>query len=206
MRLMVISALALATALLLLQTSTADAQPETTFIYPEDGAVFGAPPPIMRLCFATPVNIQDLDKGGDFRFSVITPQGRALGLRIVFQSDGLGVDIHRGIPTEPVEGEWTFEWRVTDPGTLEPAEGRLSFTVTPIGSPAPEEPPGNCAEAATATPEISSSPTADAVEDGGDDNDGGTDTDVLIIAIVGAVVGVAALGSVLFYFIRRRSQ
>lgn len=203
MRLRVVMVLALAAALFLMPPQASHAQPQPTLVFPEDGAVFSDPPPVLRLCFAEPVNIRDLDDGGDFRFAVVTPQGTSLGLRIVFQRDGLGVDVHRGIPQEPVEGNWTFDWRVTDPETLEAAEGRVSFTVGPEGRPAPEEPPVSCAEAALATPEATPSPTAQAA---GDDGDGGSDTLVLLTAIVGSVVGVAALSSIAYFLVRLRRR
>src|SRR3989304_1215996 len=84
---------ALALALLLLFPLTAGAQPRVIEIFPEEGAVLAEPPELLHMCFATPVNIRDLDKGGDFDFSVLKPDGRGVGLRIVFQSDGFGVTI-----------------------------------------------------------------------------------------------------------------
>ncbi len=156
------------------------------------------PPPIIRVCFASPVNVRDLDAGGDFRFAVTTPEDRGLGLRIVFRPDGLGVDVHAGFPEDPLEGEWTFEWRVTDPETLEPAEGTVKFTVSPDGSPVPEEPPEPCVPDDTPSPSPTSEPTATPTED---EDDNGPDP-----VFLGLVIGipVVAAGVALFLLIRRR--
>lgn len=169
------------------------------------------PPSIIHMCFASPVNIRDLDKGGDFAFGVLRPDGRRLGLRIVFQPDGFGVDIHPGLPEDPPAGQWTFEWRVTDPETLEPAEGTVSFTVSPGGSPVPEEPPSRCPARAlpstvgveaTPTPATGAtpSPTPASGEDEADD-----DQDILLLALIttGSIIGAAVLGLIL-YLVRRR--
>jgi len=199
-RLAIISALALAAALALLWTPTADAQPEPTLVFPKDGDVLAEPPPIIRMCFDSPVNIQDLDAGGDFRFAVITPESRGLGLRIVFRPDGLGVDVHRGLPEGTLEGEWTFEWRVTDPETLEPAEGTVKFTVSPDGSPVPEEPPEPCVTDNTPSPSPTSAPTATPAADEGND---GPDA-IFLGLVIGVPIAAVALGLVLLLLIRRR--
>ena len=213
MRAAVIAALILtAGVLLLLQPSDAGAQPEVSFIFPEDGAVLAEPPPIIQMCFASPVNIRDLDKGGDFRFRLLRPDGRGLGLRIVFQRDGLGVNILPGLPEDPPRGQWTFEWRVTDPDTLEPAMGTIHYTVSPTGSPVPEleEPLPRCLSdgspappGSTATPSPSDTPGPTPAE-GEDDSD--DDQDILLLALIttGAFLGAAVVGLGL-YFVRRRS-
>lgn len=211
MRAAIIAALTLtAGVLLLLQPSDADAQPEVSFLYPEDGAVLAAPPPIIQMCFASPINILDLDKGGDFRFGVLRPNGRGLGLRIVFQPDGFGVNVLPGLPDDPPQGEWTFEWRVTDPDTLEPATGTVHYTVSPTGSPVPEpeEPLPRCSSDgspitpdSTATPSPGDTPVPTPTTGEGDSDD---DQDILLLALIttGAVLGVAVVGLGL-YFIRR---
>lgn len=192
-----------ASVLPFLQPPDAGAQPEVTFISPEDGAVLAEPPRVIQICFASPVNIRDLDKGGDFRFGVLRPNGSGLGLRIVFQPDGFGVAIHPGLPEDPPEGEWTFEWRVTDPDTLEPATGTIHFTVSPAGSPVPEEPPPRCPSDGSPTPPpgATPSPTPIAGEDEADD-----DQDILLPAVIaaGSVLAIAVAGLVL-YVVRRRS-
>ena len=70
----------------------------------------------IQLCFAEPVNIKDLDKGGDFAFQVTQPDGIGLGHRDVFQPDGYGVAVYPGNPVGETAGEWTFNYRVTTPG------------------------------------------------------------------------------------------
>lgn len=213
MRAAVIVAFTLAAGvLLLLQPSDAGAQPEVSFMFPEDGAVLAEPPPIIQMCFASPVNIRDLDKGGDFRFSVLKPDGSGLGLRIVFQRDGLGVNVLPGLPDDPPQGEWTYEWRVTDPDTLEPTMGTIHYTVSPAGSPVPEleEPLPHClsdgspsppGSTATQSPSDTPSPTQSAGEDDSDD-----DQDILLLTLIitGAFLGAAVAGLGL-YFVRRRS-
>jgi len=180
---------------LLLGTRTAAAQPELVSNYPADGDVLNEPPAILQLCFKEPVNILDLDKGGDFRFSVMTPAGQGLGLRIVFQPDGLGVGIHPGYPTPPLEGEWTFNWRVTEPQTLEPASGTIKFTVSPDGSPLPDKAPTPCG--GTPFPDVTPEPGSLTV----DEDDGGTST-LLVVIIAAAALGGAAL--LVLLVVRRR--
>lgn len=189
-----------ASALLLSRPSAIEAQPEATLIFPEDGALLAEPPPILHICFDSPVNTRDLDKGGDFRFRVLMPDDRGLGLRIIFQPDGFGIDIQPGIPEDPPQGEWTFQWRVTDPDTLEPTEGVVKFTVNPNGSPVPKEPLERCTGPSTPVPGATATPAVDA----GEDDDGiGT---VLLVIIVAAVAGAAFLGLFLVgRSIRRRS-
>jgi len=73
---------------LLLGARSAAAQPELVSNYPADGDVLNEPPAVLQLCFKEPVNILDLDKGGDFRFSVMTPAGQGLGLPYGFYIAG----------------------------------------------------------------------------------------------------------------------
>lgn len=206
MRLLAIPLALMVGALLLLQPSSADAKPEITYIFPSDGDVLAEPPPVIRLCFANPVDITDLHLGGDFAFSVIMPNGIGLGLRIVFQRDGLGVDIQSGIPDDAPDGEWLFEWRVRDAeGEKEVASGTLHFTVDPEGSPVPDEPPESCGPRppdAGTTPGATPSATPDSGSENGDGDDG---PDILAISLItaAAVIGLAALGLVL-YLVRRR--
>jgi hypothetical protein len=197
MRLMrTIAAMAIGSAILL-GVRTVAAQPEPELFYPEDGADVQAPPPILQICFAEPINILDLDKGGDFKFSVRTPEDQGLGLRIVFQPDGLGVGVHPGYPTPAPEGEWTFEWRVTEPETLEPATGTIRFTVSPDGSPLPNKPPAPCG--GTPFPDATDTPTNRA----GDGDDGGLDTVMVIIIAIAALAGTAVLALVVSRLRRR---
>lgn len=189
----------------LLQLPGAHAQPKVTLIFPEDGAVLAEPPPIIHMCFASPVNIRDLHEGGDFNFQVTTPDGRGRGLRIVFQPGGLGVDIHPGYPDPAPEGEFTFEWRVTDPDTLEATSGTMNFTVSPGGNPVPSGPFERCTGDATPPadeiPTITPTPSENEADDQSEDDD----QDTLLIALIttGSVAGVAVLGLFL-YIVRRR--
>ncbi len=210
MRVVALAALTLTAGMLLfLGLPSANAQPTVTFMFPEDGAVLAEPPQVIRMCFSSPVNVRDLDKGGDFRFSVLRPNGSGLGLRIVFQRDGFGVGVHPGLPEEPPPGEWTFEWRVTDPDTLEPVTGTIHFTVSPSGSPVPEDPPPRCstdgspiAPGATLTPVpgATASPTTVVSED---ETDGDQDITLVALITTGSILGAAAVGLVL-YLVRRR--
>jgi len=118
--------------------------PVVTYMFPQDGDSLAEPPPVLQLCFAVPVNNRDLDKGGDFRFRLITPDDRSVGMRIVFQSDGYGVYIEQSLKGTSYDGEWTFEWRVTDFVTLEPKEGVVTFAVDPGGRAVLEDPPPPC--------------------------------------------------------------
>jgi methionine-rich copper-binding protein CopC len=205
--------LALTSGLLLLAgPPTAQAQPEVTATYPAEGDVLAKPPERIRICFADPVNIRDLGAGGDFGFTVVAPGERSLGLRIVFQVNGLGVDVLPGNSDQPTDGEWIVNWRVTDPDTLEPSEGTIKFTVGPDGSPAPQQLPVTCslAQPSSPTAQASATPGTGEPADGEDGADGtsddGIDALVLALIIAGAVGGVAGLGIFLFLIRRRRGS
>jgi len=198
MRLLAITLALMIGVLMLLHSSPAAAKPQVTFVFPAEGDVLAEPPRIIHMCFANPVNIKDLDKGGNFRFDVAMADGRSLGLRIVFQPDGYGLEVHPGLPGDPPEGQWKFEWRVTDAKTLAPATGTVKFTVSPEGSPLPEEPLSRCPPGGE--PPTFKTPTSPATEkDGGDQ-----DIPVLPLIAAGLVIAVAILGLVL-YLIRRRT-
>src|SRR3989304_1691614 len=85
-----------AAAGLLLKLPVAQAQPEVIVTFPKDGEVLSGSPPMIRICFADPVNVRDPSDGGDFGFTVADPEGNSLGLRIVLKIDGLGVDLFPG--------------------------------------------------------------------------------------------------------------
>ncbi len=207
-------ALAITIAALLVQPpSNISAQPQVTFIFPADGETLSEPPPVIRMCFATPVNIENAD---DFSIGVVNPDGHGLGLRIVFQRDGLGVDVHLGLPADPASGNWQFEWRVTDSETMESASGTLNFSVIPGGSPKTEVPGGLC-RGGTATP-VPQTPMASTPTPIGSSLDGeqtnGEGSDVLLISLLTAAtaIGLAAIGFIAYLFrrkigssIRRRS-
>jgi methionine-rich copper-binding protein CopC len=186
-------------ASLLLRPPGAHGQPEIKSMSPEDGAVLAEPPPVIHMCFGSPINIRDVEKGGDFHFFVERPDGRGIGLRIVFQPDGFGADIYPGIHGEKIEGTWTFDWRVTDAETQEPAEGTATFQVAAGGSPVLEKPAAPCP---AVTPEASASPTPGQPLPG---DEQGNDHDTLIVALIagGAAATVAILG-LLLYVLRLR--
>ena len=191
-----VTSIVTAAALLLVIWSPTGAQPEVTFLFPTDGDTLAEPPSAIHLCFASAVNIKDLDEGGDFSFRVFEPTGRGLGLRIVFQPDGFGVDIYPGVPEEP-EGEWTFEWRATDPDTLEPAEGAIRYTVGPGGDPPPDKPFSRCGGGSSPS---TTSPTPASADDGAAEGSDGLWIGLIAAA---ALAGAAVLGLAL-YLVRRR--
>ncbi len=194
----------------LLPSPVAGEQPVVTGTYPEDGDVLEEPPSRIRICFVDPVNIRDLTEGGDFGFTVTAPEGRALGLRIVFRGSGLGVDVFPGFTDGPTEGDWAVEWRVTDPDTLEPTAGTIDFAVEPGGSPVPEEPPVFCAgdtsmeEATPVDGEPSEAGDQGAKEDG-DEGDEGSNT-FLVVVIAAVAVAATVLGLVVLLARRRHKR
>ena len=232
-------ALALASSAAFLTISGADAQtpdgaPVVIYESPEDGDVLGEAPFVLQLCFEEPINIKDLDKGGDFNFSLINDQGLGLGLRIVFQPDGFGVAVYPGPQQSPLaplptdqERPWVFEYRVTDPETLDPTEDEITFTVDETAEPIPSETPPACAvlgpttdpivsqqsPGATRTPDATGetepadgSPEATPdEEDGVEEEDDDDDADILTLALltIGAA-GVAGGLLLIAYFISRR--
>lgn len=168
------------------------AQPETYFSFPEDGAELSEPPPVLRMCFTSSVSVENSEDDG-YEFSLLTPDERRLGMRIVFQTNGLGVDIYPGIPDQGTEGAWTFEWRVTDRETGEPSEGVTRFSVGPGGTAPPESFSGRCTG------------ESDQQSDGasGESDDDGGNTSLLVFAII---VAVAVLVIVFAVIYRRRSS
>lgn len=189
-------------------------EPEITFQHPEDGDVLNEPPFVLQMCFKEPVNVLDLDKGGDFRFRLERPDNKGLGMRIVFQPDGYGVAIYPGLPNdeEIPDGEWTWEYRLTDRVNPEDAlEGVVTFEVSATdGSDIVDATPPSCLpQGATARPtaqHVSITPTP-GEGDGGENQgeDGGDDVDIgrLALLTIGAA-GVAAVLALVGYFIRRR--
>lgn len=173
--------LALAAALAF-PVSPAYAQIELTEADPSDGARLSAPPEVVHLCFSEPVNIKDSTA---FDFSYQMPEGRNLGLRIVFQTDGECVDVYPGLPGERPAGEYTFEWQVTAAEGDEEGSGTLRFQVGAGGTPA-------------ATP----SPAGGTATRDAGDSDG---PDILFLALITtASVGGAAMLFSLGYLLRRR--
>lgn len=157
------------------------AQPEIAESNIENGDVLDEPPSVIELCFSEPVNtddqpVEDEDVPEPWRFSITMPDERALGLRIVFQTDGECVDVEPGIPDEAPEGVWTFDWMVRSRDTGEPSSGTMVFRV---GAGEPPELPG-------------------ASDDGGDDV-------WLIVGIaVGAAALIALAGYTGYRVVERR--
>ena len=201
MRLPLIALLAVAAALSLSTAPSAAEEPEVTLIYPGEGAVLAERPPVIRMCFADPIDIRDLDAGGDFEFGVVSPDERRPGLRISFQPDGLGVDIFVGELEAVPEGEWTFGWLVLDAETGAAATGTTSFVVVAQGSPVPDEPPQACPGSQTPNAGASPSPAADGRGRGSDD---GVDVLVVVLAVGGPSLGAFALALFLYRRLRGR--
>lgn len=194
--------LLLAAASLFSLSSSAQAQIELTEADPEDGAQLETPPDVVHLCFSQPVNIQD--DPVVFSFAYKMPDGRSLGHRAVFTTDGTCVDVFPGLPDELPAGSYTFEWQVTaaegeenDAGTpvFEQGSGTLRYVVTESSTvtPAPDSTPS------AGTPEA----TGEADADGGEDDDDGPDILLIALITIGAVGGAAALATG-GYLLRRR--
>jgi|FLYL01.1.fsa_nt_gi methionine-rich copper-binding protein CopC len=159
---------------LVLAGGTARAQVQLISAEPADGAVLQEPPQFIALCFSEPVRI---DQSSDWRFSLKTPDGIALGLRIEFKQDGSCVDVEPGYPDDPPNGIWELDWLVTAQSDGSQASGKIRFQL------------GELREGETPVPTAASS---DAVVE---ENDEGTPTAayVAVIAAV-AVVVVAGVG------------
>jgi len=126
------------------------AAPTITFQNPKDGDTLGEKPFVLQMCFSEPINVKDLDKGGDFKFSLTTPEKLGLGLRIVFQPDGWGVSIYPGpesslpgLPS-PENNKWTWEWRVLATDDSAANEGSIKFSVEDGAEPIPQATPPVC--------------------------------------------------------------
>ncbi|MDO8614841.1 MAG: hypothetical protein Q7T33_03770 [Dehalococcoidia bacterium] len=215
------------------QPPSAQAQaPTVTYMSLQDGDVLAEPAVFIQMCFAQPVNIRDLDKGGDFKFEMLRPDQLGMGLQIVFQLDGFGVAVYPGSAGGETAGEWTFKWRLTNPDTLEPAEGTLQFTVDPGGQPVPKKTPPACltggatvapspvttagpaatgqstatpARSAAASPvrSAAASPTASPGGGSAGESDDGPDILLLSLLTVGAAGGAAVI-ALIGYLVRRR--
>lgn len=191
-----------------LGTDTASAQaPEVTYQYPAQGQSLATPPVFMQMCFSRSVDVRDLDKGGDFSFDLIRPNGLGLGMRIVFQVDGFGVAIFPGEPSdEEINGEWRLEYTVRDRETLEELTGTMNFVVDPAGEPVPQETPPACSPGSTpgSTSPVESGSATPTPATGGEDGD---DDDPDVALLVGLTLGIAAIAAVIAvigYLVRRR--
>jgi hypothetical protein len=187
-------------------------EPEIVHQFPEDDAVLAEAPPVLQMCFKEPVNVQDLDKGGDFRFRLVRPDQIGLGMRIVFQPDGYGVAIYPGeAQTEPPDGEWTWEYRLVDAASGDPLEGEIQFRVqTGEGEDIIlSTPPACLASGATqpptrspgATGRASVTPSPIVIDEEPDDD--GPDVAQLALLTIGAA-GVAGVVALIGFLIRRR--
>ena len=170
--------------------------------FPLDSAILEEAPLAIQLCFRAPIDIRDLDKGGDFKFAIVDPDGLQLGHRAIFQPDGYGVVVQPGISSSP-QGGWRFDWQLRDAASEDPAEGTIRFTVKESGGAViPAEPPP-CTASGTPGP---ASPTAtDAFEANDPEPEEGDGPDVLLLALLttgaaGAAGVVAGIG----YLVRRR--
>lgn len=100
------------------------AQPGITEASPAHGDVLVTLPESFHLCFSEPVKVEG---SGDWKFNVRTPDGRDLGLRIVFGNSGSCVDVFPGAPEEPPEGIWAFDWLVHAQADGSEGSGTINF-------------------------------------------------------------------------------
>jgi hypothetical protein len=187
-------------------------EPEITYQFPEDGDVIAEPPFVLQMCWRNPVNVKDLDQGGDFAFRLERPDGIGLGMRIVFQPDGYGVAIYPGEgPEDPPEGDWTWDYRVVDAESGDALEGEVVFTVRAdegreiiFSTPPACLAEGATQQATTSTPVggATVTPTAPPIIVNGDEDDG-PDVALLAALTIGAAGAAAAL-ALIGYLVRRR--
>lgn len=180
--------------------------PEITFMFPKEGGTYAEPLKVLQMCFSEPINVKDLDKGGDFRFRVNPPNGPSLGLRIVFQPNGLGVAVYPGPFDGDPEGEWTFEWRVTDAATLEPLDSKTKYSVQEGGEPILQPTPVDCPPGGAPQPSRSAEPDGTPRTSPGNtitEEHNGPDVLLLALLTTGAAAG-AGLIALVGYVIRNR--
>lgn len=178
-------------------------EPEVTYQFPPEGAILVERPPAIQLCFTDPIDVRDLDKGGEFRFAVKAPDGIQLGHRAIFQPDGYGVVVQPGIRDEAA-GQWTFDWRVRDRESEDPAEGAIRFTVAEGGDEVISAEPPPCTSETTPAPAGSPNGTgADGPTDTEPEESDGPDVLLLALLTTGAAAA-AAMVAVAGYFIRQR--
>lgn len=190
-------------------TSRAD-EPVILSEFPEDGDTLNEPPFVLAMCFKNPVNVKDLDKGGDFDFNILSPDKRGLGVRIVFQPDGYGVALYPNTrDVAQTEGEWSWRYRLTDDKTLDPLEGIVKFSVKAQGgSEIISATPASClAPGSTPQPTliVAGSPGATAAPTSPVDEGDEEDVDILRLALltIGSA-SAAGLIALIGYGIRRR--
>jgi len=174
--------LAVATRLAYL-VPAAYAEPKLTEATPAYGDVLQTLPDSLHLCFSEAVKVEN---STDWKFNVKTPDGTALGLRIVFKPAGDCVDVFVGSPEQPPEGIWTFEWLVHAQSDGSEGSGAVKFQ---LGQLQPGE-----------TPLEKAKPTASATSDSG--NGGGTPVGLFVAVGAGVALIVVAGGG--FALSRRR--
>lgn len=113
-------------ALVAIRPGSAFAEPEVVSANPADGASLTEAPGVLNMCFSEPVQTEG---DGAWQFSVSPNGNTALGLRIVFSTDGLCVDIFPGTPDPPPEGIWRFDWLVKAQSDSSEGSGSLMFQV-----------------------------------------------------------------------------
>lgn len=165
-----------------LAITPARAEPELTEQNPAYGDVLETLPEFLHLCFTEPVKV---DESENWKFNIFTPDGRALGLRIVFRPSGDCVDVYPGAPEDPPEGIWTFDWLVRAQADDSEGSGVIKFQ---LGALQPGETPLEKAE-------------ADDAGDSPGDSDGSS-TGLLVAIGAGAALILVASGG--FVLSRRR--
>ena len=174
------------------------AQPEPTEVTPRDGSVLADPPEVVLMCFSErPLH----DETDDFLFNVLDPQGRRMGLRIVFQPLSNCVAVYPGLPDEPSFGQWKLEWEIIGEESGEAASGIVRYEVALGGSPAPAISP---IVPEVRTPNAAETPVdATPESEGVDDDDGGLDAVWIAAIAAGSSIGALALVAVLLLLRRR---
>ena len=193
-------------------TATQADEPVINYQFPEEGDTLKEPPFVLQMCFKEPVNVNDLDKGGDFRFRLLRPDKKGLGMRIVFQPDGYGVAVYPGLPTDETipDGDWTWEFRLTDKlQTSEATEGVVKFSVSATnGKDTISATPPTClAEGATHVPTAPLVGSTTPTPDGGEVIDEREESDVDILRLALLTIGAAGAAGVIAligYVIRKR--
>lgn len=119
-------------ALVTIQPPLAAAEPEVTEINLEEGDVLDEAPEVVHMCFSEPVQLTGPGGISDppWMFNLRMPDGINLGLRIVFEPSGECVDVFPGLPEEPPEGVWTYEWTVpAEADNEDKGSGQINFRV-----------------------------------------------------------------------------
>jgi hypothetical protein len=126
-------------------------------------------------------------ENGEWTFKMLAPGEQALGLRIVFRTDGTCVDVFPGSAGDTSEGIWSLDWLVRAQSDASEKAGTLRFQVgelqpgeTPL--PEPEDPPAPAS------------------------NDDDAPTALIALAAVGAAIVVLASGAFAVRRLRRRRR